>query len=729
MIGLTLHKKDLRLVGGGHSHITVIKELGMSPIPGIRVTLISNNTLTPYSGMLPGLIAGHYTFEDCHIDLRKLCQWAGVQFICSEVQHIDPLTKQVHCHQYPSLRYDLLSINIGSQPALNEIENANIHGHSIKPVKQFLQNWHQWLDSAQIFRQPKRIAVIGGGAAGIEILLAMHYKLRSTTSIHADFTLICADQHILPSHNERVQAFFKHHLQTLGISIICGKHVVSVTEHQLTLNDNTMLHYDFSAWAIHAGSQRWLAKSGLQCDDRGFIQVDQYLRSISHPDIFAAGDSAAFVPAPLPKAGVYAVRQGPILAKNIVAQLENRHLLPFKPQQHFLSLLTTGDRYAVASRGPLFARGKWVWFWKNHIDRTFMARFNPEPMVDTNNSGNNIESMRCGGCGAKVGSNILQNVLSQLDIQPHPDVISGPGDDAAIINLPANIRWLQSVDFFRSFIDDPYLLGRIAAIHSLGDIYAMGAIPHSALVTAVIPYSSEAIMQETLLHLMQGVLKTLNDENTALIGGHSGEGSETAIGLTVNGTLPAGEALKKCGLIPGDSLIITKPIGSGVLLAANMAARCRGLWLDQALAYMLQSNRTATTILRSYAARSCTDVTGFGLIGHLQEMLLASRCSAFLALNAIPIMEGAQQCAQQGIQSTLYTANKQAASRYQYYTGQHPSYPLLFDPQTAGGLLAGIPAMRADECLKALSAAGYTAAQIGSVTPHDTNSLITLIDH
>jgi selenide,water dikinase len=728
MIGLMPHKKDLRLIGGGHSHIAVIKKLGMNPISGLRVTLISNNTLTPYSGMLPGLIAGHYTFEDCHIDLRKLCQWAGVQFICSEVQHIDLLARQIYCHQYPSLRYDLLSINVGSQPALDEIKNASAYGHPIKPVKQFLQNWHQWLESAQISRQSKRIIVIGGGAAGVEILLAMHYKLCNTTSIHADFTLICADQHILSSYNERVQAFFKHHLQMLGIRIICGKQVVSVTEHQLTLNDNTTLNYDFSAWAIHAGAQTWVAESGLKCDDSGFIQVDQYLRSISHPDIFAVGDSAAFMPTPLPKAGVYAVRQGPILAKNIVAQLENRHLLPFKPQRHFLSLLTTGDRYAVASRSTLFARGKWVWVWKNHIDRTFMARFNPQPMANNHNSRGGIESMRCGGCGAKVGSNILQNVLSQLDIQSHPDIVSDPGDDAAIINLPANTRWLQSVDFFRSFIDDPYLLGRIAAIHSLGDIYAMGGIPHSALVTAIIPYSSEPIMQETLLHLMRGVLKTLKDENTALIGGHSGEGSEMAIGLTVNGTLPSIEALTKSGLTPGDSLILTKPIGSGVLLAANMAARCQGLWLDQALAYMLQSNRTAATILRSCAARSCTDVTGFGLLGHLQEMLLASRCSASLSLDAIPIMEGAQQYSQQSIQSTLYAANKQA-SQCQYYSGQHPSYPLLFDPQTAGGLLAGIPAERTNECLHALTAVGYTSAHIGNVTPHDTNSLIILADH
>lgn len=728
MMVLTPYKKDLRLIGGGHSHVAVIKKLGMYPIPGVRATLISDDTLTPYSGMLPGLIAGHYTFEDVHIDLRKLCQWAGVQFIRSEVRYIDPLTKKIFCHQYPSLRYDLLSINIGSQPALSSIKGATVHGYPIKPVKQFLKNWRQWLETAQISNDSKRIVVIGGGAAGIEVLLAMHYKLCNTNSIHANFTLVCSDQNILNSHNKRVQEFFKHHLQTLGITIINGKHVISINEHQLLFDDNTTLDYDFSAWAINAGAQPWPEKSGLKCDNKGFIQVDQYLRSISHSDIFSAGDSAAFMPTPLPKAGVYAVRQGSVLAKNIVARLKNRHLMTFKPQQHFLSLLTTGGRHAVASRGPLFACGKWVWLWKNHIDRAFMARFNPKPMVSKNNSNNDTESMRCGGCGAKIGSSVLQNVLSQLDIQSNSDVVSGPGDDAAIINLSPNTQWLQSVDFFRSFIEDPYLLGRIAAVHSLGDIYAMGGTPHSALVTAVIPYSSEPIMQEILLHLMQGVLKTLNDENTSLIGGHSGEGSEMAIGLTVNGTLATGKALTKSGLMPGDSLILTKPIGSGVLLAANMAARCQGPWLDQALTYMLQSNRAAATILRSFAARSCTDITGFGLLGHLQEMLVSSQSSASILMDAIPVMEGAQHCSLQGIQSTLFAANKQA-SPCQFYTGQHPNYTLLFDPQTAGGLLAGIPAKHTNECLQTLTDAGYTASQIGTVNPYDTNSLITLTDH
>ncbi len=709
------YKNDLVLIGGGHSHVAVVKQLGMKPLLDVRVTLVSEDTYTPYSGMLPGLIAGHYTFEDCYIDLRKLCQWAGVRFIHDGVKCLDPAKKVIVCHQYPSLHYDLLSINTGSQPALNTIPGAASYGVAVKPVNKFLKHWRQWLDSVATIdaQQLYRVVVVGGGAAGVEVLLAMRYHLNSNTQINAEFTLVCADEVLLASHNAQVQQFFHDHLNALGVKIVAGHRVATATKNHLLLDDGHSLEAEFITWAVNAGAQPWLADSGLACDKHGFVQVDQFLRSVSYTDVFAVGDSAAFTPMPLPKAGVYAVRQGPILVHNLVATLNHRALKPYRPQHHFLSLLTTGERYAVASRGSFFVKGKWVWQWKNFIDRRFMARFNPAPMKIAADA-NVHERMRCGGCGAKVSRDILQNVLAQLDIKNHEDIVSGQGDDAAIINPPMGKQWVQSVDFFRSFIDDPYLFGRVAANHGLGDIYAMGAKPHSVLVTAVVPYSRPSIMQETLLHVMRGALSVLNEENAQLIGGHSGEGSELAFGLTVNGTLKPGQALIKAGLNHGDSLILTKPLGTGVLLAANMAARCEGRWLDNALSFMFQSNCSAVTVLQKHGVQSCTDVTGFGLLGHLHEMLVASQCGAVLQLDAIPVLEGALQCSVQGVQSTLYNANKNSSS----YSGsdiQHPVFSLLFDPQTAGGLLAGISAERTEKCLHALADAGYTAAKIGVV--------------
>lgn len=357
----------------------------MHPIPEASLTLISSEALTPYSGMIPGLIAGHYAFKDCHIDLMKLCRWAGIRFVCGKVHAINPFTKQVYYDRQLPLSYDFLSINVGSQPALHQIQGATAYGHPVKPIEHFFQEWRHWYDSIHRLSYSPRVVVIGGGAAGIEILLAMHYTLHRTISVHSSFTLVCADQQILNSHHKKVQDFFDQHLQSLGITVIRGKRVMSINEHQIILNDLTTLNYDFAVWCLHATAQSWLQESGVQCDEKGFVLVDQYLRSISHPDIFVSGDAASFIPVSLPKAGVYAVRQGPVLARNIAALLKHQRLSPYKPQRYYLSIITTGDRYAVASRGRFFAKGKWVWYWKKLIDQSFMARFHPKSLGGCNN--------------------------------------------------------------------------------------------------------------------------------------------------------------------------------------------------------------------------------------------------------------------------------------------------------------------------------------------------------
>ncbi len=377
MISQAYEKKDICLIGGGHSHIIAVKQLGIHPPPpNIRISLVCSDQFTLYSGMLPGLISGHYLPEDCYIDLQKLCNQAKITFIQSEVEQIDPHSKQIYCNLHSHLNYDLLSLNIGSQPMLHDIKGATRYGCPIKPLKQFLQSWLKWLQVAQSTNEPKHIVVIGGGAGSIEILLAIHYKLSHTTLQHVNFMLICAHPNILSSYNQCTQRYFNDYFKKLGITVIKGKRVNAISQHQLIVDDNITLNYDFAVWATHADAQSWVAKSGLKCDNNGFILVDQYLRSVSHTDVFAVGDCANFIPMSIPKSGVYAVRQGPVLANNLVAASCNYPLLAFKPQKHFLSLLTTGDRHAVASWGPLYAHGKWAWLWKNHIDRRFIAQFN-----------------------------------------------------------------------------------------------------------------------------------------------------------------------------------------------------------------------------------------------------------------------------------------------------------------------------------------------------------------
>ena len=290
----------------------------------------------------------------------------------------------------------------------------------------------------------------------------------------------------------------------------------------------------------------------------------------------------------------------------------------------------------------------------------------------------------------------------------------GEPDDAAMLAVPPGKVMVQSVDYFRAFIDDTYAFGAIAANHALGDLFAMGAEPQSALAIATVPYGRERVVEEALYELLAGALSILNPSGAVLVGGHSSEGAELAFGLTVNGLIEPQQAWRKSGLMPGDRLVLTKPVGTGTLFAADMRHKARGRWIDAAIASMLQSNREAAACLREHGASACTDLTGFGLVGHLIEMTRASDVDATLEIDAIPLLDGAAETVAAGILSSLQPQNLRLrrAIRDLERAARHPAFPLLFDPQTAGGLLAGVPADRVGDCVAALRELGYTCSRV-----------------
>jgi len=292
-------------------------------------------------------------------------------------------------------------------------------------------------------------------------------------------------------------------------------------------------------------------------------------------------------------------------------------------------------------------------------------------------------------------------------------------DDAALISFPGAPPLLQTVDFFRAMVDDPYLFGRIAANHALGDIYAMGGLPQTALAIATLPPARPAIVEHDLFHLLRGALDVLEPAGAVLIGGHSAEGAELALGFAVTGcAAPSGRLMRKGGLHPGDRLILSKPLGTGVILAADGRGLAPARAVDDAIATMLQSAAAAALCLVAHGATACTDVTGFGLLGHLIEMLRASEMDAALDPAAIPALDGALDLFSRGLASSLHTDNMAVLAALDC-GDEHPIIPLLIDPQTAGGLLAGLPAERAAPCLAELTGLGYRAALIGRVERAD----------
>jgi selenide,water dikinase len=734
--------KDLVLVGGGHSHVAVLKRFGMRPVPGVRLTMICREMHTPYSGMLPGLVAGHYAFDEAHIDLGPLCRFAGARLYHDEAIGLDLDGAAVQCRGRPPVKYDILSINVGSTPRTSDVPGASGNVVPVKPINQFMAHWDAMIDRVLARNNSVRIGVVGTGAGGVEMLLAVQYRLRQElrtrgrTDDHMEYALFGDTGEVLSGHNARAQHAFERVLRDRRVQLFVGSAAVEVSPGCLRTADGAEHALDEILWVTAAGAASWLAQSGLRVDAQGFIAVNDALQSLSHPQVFAAGDIASVENHPRPKSGVFAVRQGPPLSDNLRRALSSKPLRPFHPQRRFLSLITTGDKYAVASRGNWALQGRLMWRWKDWIDRRFMRKYNELPDMAQAKppvlAGGVADAaaikeisaiaMRCGGCGAKVGSTVLDRALGQLQPFSRPDILIGldAPDDAAVVAVPAGKVMVHTVDYFRSFIEDPYVFGQVAANHSLGDIFAMGGEPQSALAIVTVPFGLEPKVEDQLSQLMAGALKVLNEAATALVGGHTSEGAELAMGFAVNGLADSERLLRKGGMRPGDRLILTKPLGTGTLFAADMRQKAKGRWIEAALASMVQSNRAAALCVHQHGATACTDVTGFGLLGHLVEMTKPSGVDVELMLSAVPFLDGALDTVRLGILSSLQPQNVRLrrAVRDVNMFAQDERFPLLFDPQTAGGLLASVPSDQADSCLAALRKLGYQrAAIIGSVRP------------
>ncbi len=731
--------QDLVLIGGGHSHAIALKKFGMNPIDGVRLTLITDVSHTPYSGMLPGYVAGLYDFDDCHIDLRPLTQFAQARMIVDRAVGLDGVKNQVVLQDHPPIAFDLLSIDIGSNPAAVMVPGAMEHAIAVKPISQFLTYWDQMV--AAITQNPERlvtVAIVGGGAGGVELAFNIQARLLKVLSqagqpaSHLELHLFHRGDRLLPERHPGFSRQVQKLLVQRGIHLHLQQSVREVKETSVHCESGLTVECDRIFWVTQAAAAPWLKASGLATDERGFILVNDRLQSISHPQVFAAGDVATMIDQARPKAGVFAVRQGKPLTENLRRLLLSQPLKPFVPQKEFLILLGTGDRQALASRGALrLPPYPWLWHWKDNIDQKFMDQFRNLTLKGMENEPS--AEMHCAGCASKVGGAVLGRVLARIELGQveRDDILVGlaAADDSAVVTIPAGMVMVQTVDHFRALVNDPFLFGQICANHCLSDLFAMGAMPQSALAIATLPYASESKQEETLYQLLSGSIKVLNQSQAMLIGGHTTEGSEISLGLSCNGLADPEKLWRKNGMKPGQVLILTKALGTGTLFAADMRLQAKGRWIEAAIASMLLSNQAAAECLRSHGVAACTDVTGFGLLGHLWEMVRASEVAVELEIGAIAVLPGAQETIQKGILSSLHPQNLQVASCIHNYSQviSHPLYPLLFDPQTSGGLLAAIPVEQASACLAALHRSGYTESRVvGKVTPRSQFPPVTI---
>lgn len=365
--------RHLVLVGGGHAHVQVLRSLASEPLRDVRVSLVVDQPVAIYSGMVPAFVAGAIAREPLEIDLRALARSAGAELVLAAATGIDVHARHVALGGRDPIAYDVASFDVGSRVAGLEVPGARDFAIATRPIGRFVDE-AQALAARVRAGGGARIAVVGGGAAGVELALALRARMAFENARSAEITLVDAGPRVLGEYAPRVSRRARRALERRRVALLLGAPVVAVEHDRLLLEDRKVLGFDALVWATGAASEPLFLASDVATDERGFVRVRPSLQLVDECDVFAAGDCARFEP-DLPKAGVYAVRQGPVLAHNLRAHLEGRPLHTYRPQRDFLALLNLGDGTALGTKWGLAFEGRWVLAWKNRIDRAFVRQF------------------------------------------------------------------------------------------------------------------------------------------------------------------------------------------------------------------------------------------------------------------------------------------------------------------------------------------------------------------
>ena len=725
--------KNVVLVGGGHAHALVLREWAMNPVAGARLTIINPHPTAPYTGMLPGFVAGHYTREELDIDMVKLSRFADARFILGKATEIDPSARTVTVPGRPPIPFDICSVDIGITSEMPTLPGFTEHATPAKPLDNFANVWTQFVADSAFADSPPKVAIVGGGIGGSELAMAMHHRL---DELGRNPTVSLIDNgEILREVGDKAQAGLTEALAERGVRMIEHQAATEITETGVTLANGEVVEANFVVGVAGARPYDWVESIGVDTHE-GFITVDETLRSVSHPTIFAVGDCAHMAFDPRVKAGVFAVRQAPVLTANITALLRDTRLQKFDPQVDYLKLVSLGEKAAGADKYKRFVHGPALWRLKDKIDRDFMDKLNDLPAMEIDpppkNSVHGLQAELgqhpplCGGCGAKVGLDVLAGPLGDLPESTRDDVSRLPGDDAALLKL-GSVTQVITTDQVRAFITDPYRMAKIATLHAMGDAWAMGASPQAVLVTVTLPQLGRGLQEEWLGEIMEATSEALDGTGAEVVGGHTSMGAELSLGYTVTGLVDSPISL--AGATAGQKLVLTRPLGSGVLFAAEMQLQARGQDVMALLDVLETPQGQVAAALVEAGATAMTDVTGFGLAGHLFGMLRESSSAseplaAEVELDALPMFSGALGASKAGVRSHLYESNVAAVPVSE--RSRDPRVPLAYDPQTAGGFLAAVPADGADTVVETISALGHTAAVIGSIISGDpTVHLIT----
>ena len=713
---------DLVLIGGGHSHLSVLMKLSKKPINGNRITLITNEIDTPYSGMIPGYIEGIYSWRDSHIDLYRLCLKLNVRFIHAEVERVSAHEKEIYFKDRPKIKFDVLSINTGIQSNNREIKGAAKYCLPVKPISKLANNF---LNKITNF---KSIAFIGGGAGSVELALAIKKRF---LNINQDIkiTIITGKRGLLSTFPQKTKLTSLKTLEKFKIDIIEYKRVLEVKPKQIILSDKSMLKIDKAILSTNSMTPKWLAKSDILLTKDNYILVNKSFQT-NYKYVFASGDVIDFNNQNLKKAGVFAVRSGKPLAINIRKFILGKKLVEYKFNKNYLALIGTSKRSAIATKYNLTFNSRFFFYLKKYIDQNFIKKFSDfkirkkftlealktdvlnifvkhkEKITDKN------DIMQCKGCAAKVPLNALKQALPKDIVSTSEDAVSVPGQP----------ELYQTVDMISSIITDPFLLGKIAANHSISDMVSVNSKITSAMMILQLPLSKTEINSRDLEQVLLGANEIFKTIDCPLIGGHTmiGKDKDPIIGFSI-----LGQKQKKIKIVKNrrkiktkDLLILTEKIGSGLIFAGINNYLIDSHFQTDVIKQMIKGNLNFGKISNHLNILSMTDITGFGLANHLLNLIKRDNSKTGLTIypNKIPLFEGVNECLNKDIKSSLFKSNYDIAQKDMIYKRDKSKLDnILYDPQTVGGIAFIIPQEEKYKHFKVLKENNIKFTEIGFV--------------
>ena len=694
----------LVLIGGGHTNVLLIKKWLMSPklMPEIPVSIISRDSHLVYSSMFPSVIAKSISLEESLIDIKSLAKNAKLSFIEEEVKDIDFNLKKILLSNRPPVNYSKLVLNYGSQTRIPRQFETLVKNRNAFPIKPFLRAY-DLIQKEDIFDSVKELpfVIVGSGLAAIEVSYALRKRWRGRP-----LKLFC------------------------DIKKINNKILKSLRDSNIELVEN--LNFDYGKILLCTGNKSplWSQKKLLDSDSNGRMFTNQNLKLKSFSGIFAVGDCAVIDSSKRPASGVFAVKVVNTLVHNLKKDIEGRSLKKWLPQRFGLQIVNVFPPHFPKAfaiyRNFVFGPSFFIWLLKHKIDLNFIKKFRPKRLIMLN-SGKNISLNDCRGCAAKIPQVDLNNSL----INSNLDSFASSPEDSVEIYKNAQDVILQSVDGFPALVSDPWLNAKITTLHACSDLWACGAKLSSAQALISLPNVERESQSYLFSQCLQGIKSTVEDQGGELIGGHTFEARSLVnkphslgidISLTVQGILKNGaRPWLKSGMNDGDVLMMSRPLGVGIYFAGQMqninllgssSEIMKNLVKSQQ--YLINEIYLLQDQFKESLVNAATDITGYGFIGHLKEMVESSNLfrernnlepvKVLLDLFAFKAYPGVFDLIRKDIKSTFFESNKEILDTIYKRNKQkriinflnensldeetyNERISLLLDPQTCGPLL------------------------------------------